>query len=358
MASKNIGWSLGLLPYKENQMKQQLVWSLIVASLLAFSCNGTKQDQDKEEVIKVDTTAVQGSPMVQLNKKILDDPNDPELYAQRAELFLDLEDLEAAVQDVERALALDSTKASFWVLKGKIGREGLYMTMAREAFDRALQLEPEGVEGNLAIAEMYIVLEDLQKALDHANTALKGDIYNAEAYYLKGLCFHEAGDTARAISTLQTCVEQDPEHYKAYMMLGLIHQNIHNDLAIAYYDNAIKSKPQSLEARYNKGKYLQDHEQPEEAMAVYRDLVELRPDYQEAHFNMGYVQMFEQNYPEAIEHYTKAISIHPGYYEAYYNRGYSYELSGEIDLARQDYKQALNIRGDFTLAAKGLNRLE
>src|SRR5690606_2351540 len=145
----------------------------------------------------------------------------------------------------------------------------------------------------------------------------------------------------------------------AYIQLGLLYASVFDDLAIAYYNNALDLRPNSTEALYNKAFFLQEIEQIEEADSLYNKILEIDPEYYIAYYNKGFIRLvFSDNYNDAANLFTKAISFDETYYEAYYNRGYCFELLGEKEKALTDYKKALELKPDFTLAAKGVSRIK
>lgn len=212
---------------------------------------------------------------------------------------------------------------------------------------------------NLKLGEFYMYAENYEEAFVYINNCLKQDVYNAEAYFLKGMIYKSLKDTAKAVSSFQTCVEQNPDYYDAHLQLGLIYASVYNDLALAYYDNAIEIRPKSVEALYNKALYFQSIKQFTEADNLYKEILEKDPNYYIAFYNMGFLRLvYSDDYDSAAHLFTLAIEKDPNYFEAYYNRGYAFELMEQKDKALLDYKKALNIKPDFTLAAKGISRLE
>ena len=75
---------------------------------------------------------------------------------------------------------------------------------------------------------------------------------------MKGMNYKEIKDTAKAISSMQTAVEQDQTYYSAYIQLGILCAAQKNPLAVQYYKNAMRIQPNSTEAWYDLGKYYQD----------------------------------------------------------------------------------------------------
>ncbi|MEM9024283.1 MAG: tetratricopeptide repeat protein, partial [Bacteroidota bacterium] len=133
----------------------------------------------------------------------------------------------------------------------------------------------------------------------------------------------------------------------------------HDQLAIAHYDNAIALQPTSIEAHYNKAKFMQEHGRAAEALKEYEIILKINPDHFPAHFNIGYVYMiYLEEYEQAVDHFSRAISYAPDkYYEAYYNRGYAYELMNNKVEAEKNFRTALAIKPDYNLAAKGISRV-
>lgn len=91
--------------------------------------------------------------------------------------------------------------------------------------ERFIAHSPENIDVLNALALEYFLLPKprYNLAIDTYNKVLKLDIQNADAYFYKGLIFKETGDTAKAISSFQTCTEVDPDYYDAYMQLGMLY---------------------------------------------------------------------------------------------------------------------------------------
>lgn len=188
--------------------------------------------------------------------------------------------------------------------------------------------------------------------------ALKQDKYNAKAYFMKGMNYKELGDTARAISSMQTAVEQDQMYYHAYIQLGILCAAKKNPLAVEYFKNALRIRPKSSEALYSLGKYYQDKEELENAMKTYTELVGIEDKNINAYYNMGVIQLINlKKYNEAINYFSTAIKIAPKYVNAYYARGLSYQALGNIKMAVADFQACTSINPKFEPAHAALKQL-
>ena len=333
-----------------------LIAQVFVMAMASCGSNGEEGNTGSNDSTKIDTTA---AGLAELNSKILNDPNNPDLYHQRAQYyFKKSQDVNAAISDMGRALRIDSTKAPYYLtlsdLLFSINKTG----NAKEALEKAIEVDPKNTEAMLKLAELYLFVKKHQESIDHINMALKVDQYNAKAYFMKGMNYKEIGDTVKALSSMETAVEQDPQYYAAYVQLGLLYAAQKNPLAESYYNNALKIKPNSTEVIYNKGKFYQDMRNWNAATATYAQLLQLEPGNKFAHFNMGVVQLALEAYPEALKHFDAAIQIDPLYKEAFYGRGVTYAATGDTKRAASDFGMALQIDPQYAPARNALNGLK
>lgn len=294
-----------------------------------------------------------------IEQRILADPRNAALYAERARWYALHGRAPDAIDDLKRALALDSTNASYRVEIGGLYYQRLDLKEAQDQFDLALKMAPDNTAAMLKSAEIQMVLRQYKRSMDLVNQALRADPNLAQAYFLKGWIHMETGDTALAISSFRTCVEQDPSHYKGFMQLGVLHARRHDPLALEYYDTAIELRPGEVEAWYNKGMYAQENGMDSLALACYDRMKVLDPANAMAWYNSGYVRLEHLNDPRAaIGEFSKAATLQAGSFKAFFNRGLAYEREGVLDSAAMDYQEALRIKPDYDLAARGLERLE
>lgn len=306
----------------------------------------------------VDIVIPSDSTLNTINEKIRADINNKDLYLERADYFLEKEDAKSAMEDINRAFRMDTTYLPTILKQSNFLTKSGKLELSLNILDRGNQLYPKNSDIHTAYSKLYLVAKSNEKSVSYADLAIKYNLYNAEAYYLKGYNFLEIGDTVTAISSYQTAVEQDPEYFDAYLELGFIYSAKGDPLALDYYNNALSVKPNERRVLYSKGMYEQEHEMYNEAMATYTKAIKLHPNFKEAHYNLGFVHLFYlQLYRESQKYFTDAIAVDPRYKEAHYNRGYAFEMLGDINNAAKDYRKALEIDPSYDYAAQGLSRL-
>jgi len=196
-----------------------------------------------------------------------------------------------------------------------------------------------------------------EKSIEYINDALKIDQYNSKAYFMKGMNMKELKDTARAISSMQTAVEQDPEYYNAYMQLGLLCAAQKNKLAIDYYKNAIRIQPKSAEAWYALGLYYQQSGDYNNAIGTYVTLLKF-DNNKNAFYNLGVIYLlYSKDYNKSQAYFTGAIDIDPKYAEAYYGRGVCYEKLNDPKKAIADFTACLTLDPAFQPAKDELQHM-
>lgn len=343
---------------------RNLIYLMLTAGLLACQPKEETKNNENETITEVDNTKAKAtvneedSALSRLNEKIRADINNKDLYLARADYYLEKQSTKEAMEDINRAFRIDTNylptllkQADFLTKSGKL-------ELSLAVIDKADNIYPKKSTIQVAYSQLYLVARNNEKSLSYADLAIKYDMYNAVAYYLKGFNFLEIGDTTKAISSYQTAVEQDPEYFEAYLELGLIFSQKNDPMALEYFNNALEIQPSERRALYSKGMYEQEHEMYNEAMESYTIAIKSNPDFREAHYNLGYIHLFYLTlYRQSQQYFTDAIEVDPRYKEAYYNRGYAFEMLGDINNAAKDYRKALEIDPSYDYAAKGLSRL-
>jgi tetratricopeptide (TPR) repeat protein len=326
------------------------------AFFLVHSCTPDKQENKKEEKPAVST---QDSEVERLSKAIEANPKDASAYYQRAKIYEGQKKFKLALNDINEAVANDSTKSEYFLTQANVLFANLLVPQSLEAFQKCIELDPKNIEAYLKLAELNLYIKKYKDAVQNANDVLRIDKHRAKAYFIKGFVFKEMGDTSNAISSFQTCTEQEPDNYDGYMQLGLLYGAKRNKLAIQYYNNALRLDPKSTEALYDRGLFYQDNGDLQKAIDDYQAIIQIDPSYKEAYYNIGYINLvYLDKYQEAVTYFTNAINSAKYYVDAYYNRGLSYEKLGNKAAAEADYKEALSIMPTYKLAIAAMKRLE
>lgn len=293
-----------------------------------------------------------------LNQRILDDPKNAELLHERAKYYLSIKDYHNCYLDMMNVLVLDSSKAPYYMTLSDLYFFTNKTSGSKKALEKAVELDDKNIEALLKLAELHLYVGQNKESIEYINRALKIDQYNAKAYFMKGMNYKDLKDTARAISSMRTAVEQDKNQFHANMQLGILFAAQKNPLALQYYKNAIQLVPNSTEAWYAMGKFYQDMEDWDNAINTYNALAVADSKNKSARYNSGVIYLLKlKKYPLALEQFTQAIGVDSAYLEAYYGRGITYKTMGNAKQAAADFEHCLRIDADYEPAKTELKQL-
>lgn len=338
--------------------------SLILIGFIAGSCHNTGLKSNREVKRNDSATKLQGGDTIiaKINYYtgiITSQPKNADAYWNRGKLEIANKSLALALNDLTKAVMLDSTKSGYFYNLGDAEFLTGHTHEARDAFATSIRLDSKNTDAILKLAELYLFVEKYEDAITLINQAIKVNPYIGREYFLKGMIYIEKHDTAKAISSIQTAVEQDPNDYDAYIQLGLLFAAKGNPLALSYYDDAAHLEPQNPESYYDKGMFYQFGGDYDDAIKAYKELLLVDSTYKHAYYNLGVIyNENETDYATSLGYFSKAIKYDTAYSMAYYGRGNCYEMMKQYDKALVDYARAYRIDPQFKAAETAYKKLK
>jgi serine/threonine protein kinase/tetratricopeptide (TPR) repeat protein len=231
--------------------------------------------------------------------------------------------IEAAKMQVRDATT-SSTEAYSYYLKGKEEQVNYDWDRARQAFEKAVELDPAFASAYLMLGTQYLMLGDLKKATEAIEKALNLSKKATEKERLMIEAFH----------TRATELNED----KYLRLLKEITEKYPKDKEAHYW----------LAAAYGNKKM------PKQAVEEIENALGLDPDYPDA-LNMGaFVYVMLKDYEKAIGYLKKYASLMPGKPNPFDSLGELYFEIGKFDEAVENYKKALVIKPDYFMSMNGL----
>lgn len=290
---------------------------------------------------------------------IASNPNNANAYWNRGKLEVLNKSYSPALADLARAVTLDSSKSAYYYNLADIEFLTGHTHEARDAFNTSIRLDPKNTDAMLKLAELYLYVEKYEDAIILINQALKVNPYIGKAYFLKGMVYIETHDTGRAISSIQTSIEQDPNNYDAYIQLGLLFAGRGDAIALSYYDDATNLDPQNPESYYDKGMFYQFGGDYNNAIKAYQELLQVDSTYKNAYYNLGVIYNEDKtDYKTSLGYFNQAVKYDTTYYMAYYGRADCFEHLKQYDKALADYAHAYRINPKFKEAEKAYQKLK
>ncbi len=336
---------------------------LLILSLLfvLFSCHETDKQNtsDKQSqsfgIEENDTLTIE-----KISKKIRKTPKNDELFYERAKLYFKNRDIDNAINDLKIAMKLNSSKPTYYTQLAEYQLLKGNSEESKQILEKCVKIFPENTDALLKLSNLYFYLKDYKQSFKYLNKVQQIDKHIAQTYFIKSLIYKEVKDTSNAIKNLQIAVDNQPDYYEAYMLLGLLYAEKHDSIAVDYYKNAINIVPKSIEVHYNIAFFYQENNQYKKAIDEYNFILNnIDSTQQNVYYNIGYIYLIYLNeYEKAIPYFSKAIKCDSNYYQAYYNKGYCYELLKQYNKAKEQYQISLDIYPNYDMGIKALNRLD
>jgi len=329
---------------------------ILFLGLIIGSCS---ESTTKEESSLTENTAVQHTDSLGwINEQIIKTPNKSELYLLKAQYLLKNRDLKSSIAEIDRAISIDSTNLKFILFKADALYEAKDLLDAKTTYLQSLKIDQANIHANIQMAWISLISGLHEECFQYANAALKVNQYIPEPYYLKGLAYKELGNFKLSVSNFRTATEQDNDYLIAWLQLGYMYDTAEDTLAGAFYENALRIDSNNIDALYAFGMHLQTWGISQDAITQYQHIIRLNDGYHDAYYNIGYIylEMIHQN-DSAIKYYDKVVALNPYNYKGYYNRGLSFERNNQIQYARADFEKTLELKPDYTPAAKAMSRI-
>lgn len=290
-------------------------------------------------------------------------PDSVELLIEHGNIKLKEYDYEKAMADGAKAFRLDSNNVAARmlyadVLNNRPERSVEDVMKAQRHYTTIIKQEPKNTRALVGIASTYSQQQDFETSFQYINKALRINPRYRDAYVLKGTNYMFLGKMDLAKSSYETAVQQDPEFFEAYLMLGSIYQAEKNPICIEYYMTAAELQPKNVDVLYSLAYAKQIFGKEDEALPIYRKMIQIDTSYHEALFQIGYIKQFKEgDLDSAMYYYNSALETEPRFVEAWHNLGLCYEEKGDVTRALQSYAKALKYDPNFELSRKQADAL-
>lgn len=300
-----------------------------------------------------------GDPAIDaITLQIAKNPDDPELYLRRAQLFYDQQAYDQSIEDIARTLKLDSTHLQAHHLLADAYLDHNQSALALRTMERVTSLYPDSIHSKLKLSEFQLILKQYGPALKTIESIMKIKPGDPEALFMLGMIYRDQGKTDEAIGAFQSAVERNPDMAEAWVILGDLMDRTHNPIAGQYFDNAIRVDPDNVAAWHAKAYYLQNNDRIQEALDIYRHIHELDMQYPEAYLNSAILMLYQDSIDAAMKELTILQKIDPTNAAAWFYTGKAYQFKGEKEKAKEAFEQALRLDSNYGQATDALQELK
>lgn len=339
----------------KNFVSSKLIIYLSLILLVFVACNNKNNNVENKLTAK-DSISPE---ILKISQQIISEPNNADLLNDRANKFIEKKMFSDALTDMRNALLLDSTKSKYYITLSDAYFALGKITACISSLEKAISLDEKSIDAILKRAEIHFYLKEYKECFALIAKVKEIDNTNARPFFMASMIYLENADTAKAVIELNKAVEYNPDYYDAYVQLGLLYMTRKSKLAEDYLNNALRLRPQSVEALYALGYYYQITLDFKKAFEYYKKIIQIDPRNKDAYYNMGYINLvYLGNYEDAIKNFDKSIKIDSMYTDAIYNKGYSYEMLNQYSIAKDYYKICLMQVHNHEKAIQRLNAID
>lgn len=176
-----------------------------------------------------------------------------------------------------------------------------------------------------------------------------------------GLIYAEEGMHEKAIALYEQVLALHPEQEhieRVYVNMADAYVALHMfDQAIEYYQQALETTPEYIDAYLGLANMSIELQQYEHAEQIYQQALALENQTDRVYTQLGNLAMLQGKYETARTFFQKALNINPAAINAYNGMGMSYARSGENEKALEIYQYALTLAPDAAIIHNSLGNL-
>lgn len=231
-----------------------------------------------------------------LNRAVEVNPLDPRPYVKLAELNLLQQNFNLAIGYVDKSLELSSYNPRAYFVKGMCYMAAKQDTVsALKNFQLASEQDATFYDPVEQISRIYAAQQP-PYALDYLRKAQQQFPEMPTARYELALYLQSHGFPEEALAHYDTLLMQQPENYIVLFNKGYVNYVylMDNEAALDYFNKALTINPAYIDAKYNKGRVLEQMGDYSQATEIYKDVLKTQPDYKLAIDALNRVQNQEQ----------------------------------------------------------------
>ncbi|UPU36715.1 tetratricopeptide repeat protein [Geomonas paludis] len=139
-------------------------------------------------------------------------------------------------------------------------------------------------------------------------------------------------------------VHDAPGDAGGHTSLGVVYESQGRyDEAVREYSEALRIRPNNIEARTNLGVVYDKTGRFNEAEREYKAVLNLDPRFTETYYNLGMLYLGQNRFGEALQAFATVLTLNPRSGDAHNNIAMLYQRQGRMDEARQHLVEALRL---------------
>lgn len=259
-----------------------------------------------------------------------------------------------ALSEINKWLEVDQNNADAYYLLGLYHRKVGDAKTAKHCYQTSLEINRLHIDAQFGLANVCKNLGDFTAAQSAYLNTIKLNGAHDKAYFNLGVVYQMTNQTTLALNAYQTAISIRKDYPEALNNLGNLHKASQQYLsAKECYEKALAIKPLP-ETYYNLGTIELQLNAPRQAIQAFQQAVKLKPNYLNAWLNLALTLEKNGKYSLAVDAYREAITLQPNDAEIYYALALTYKKMNALESAIASYAKVLEINPDYTEALGAL----
>lgn len=290
---------------------------------------------DTEEKIRLYTKAIEL------------DPGFVNAYNNRGVCYIELQQIDLAIEDFNQAIELNPKGAEAYYNRGNSHAKLEQFQTAIEDYNQAITLQAKDADTYNNRGLCYKNLEQYERAIKDFNKALEIKPGDGEASFNRGICFNELDLYKQAIEDFCAAAKANPDDPEIYYNRAISYSGLQQNIkAIEDCDHAVLLDPEMANAYFLRGICRARVDQENQAIEDFSQALIFDPDNQDYLFNRGMCYLKLKYYAKAINDFNHAMFPNRLDADILYYRGLCYVREKLYRRAQADFDQALKTNPD------------
>lgn len=293
---------------------------------------------------------------------IKDDPSASFVLEELTDLYIQTNRLQDAMTLAEEMLKQDPNNLGARRMLGRIYTRRLgdpqqgrinedMLRRATEQYQKITQQDPTDADSWVILARLYRVSNNSVEAEKAFNSALKAEPDNPDALAGLAQLYLDLGDINKAIDKLKAATDKNPDE-RTLVALAMAYEQIHDySNAAAVLKQASDAAPDNDRLKRNLAQDLFASRQFDQALAIYQQLSSQSPNDVTLWLRISETYRAQRDLPKAEEALAKARALEPDNPDVRYAEVYLLDAEGKTDQAISQMKSLLEETARKTYSA-------
>jgi len=238
------------------------------------------------------------------------EPNNEELYIQKANIYSKKDQHEKAIEVFKKAIEISDTSADLYSL---IGMEYLFLDQyqnAKQNFIKCIELDIEDYSALYNIIYCFDFLDETEEAIDFLNAYLDKNPYSEVAWHQLGRQYIETKQPEKALAAFDFAIISDDTFIGAYLEKAKVLEQLKRyEDAIENYKITIAIEDSTAYAFIKIGYCYERLNMPDLALQHYYQAVKEDPASDNGWMRITKFFIAKKDYQKALFYIQKAIDI-------------------------------------------------